>query len=120
MIVLKGTVVIKEHNGFEGRTLSEFALCEEHTSLMPDNPAGKWSGLLYPPMIGNGVTVNFNGFGTGVVVDYFIQDGWLGVEVKLDKQPDWHIKQGGHNPIRVFGAEINYTQHSADVPPLSI
>jgi hypothetical protein len=69
----------------------------------------KWSGIKYPfpPQIGERVTVKFNGFGDGTVIDYFISDGYLGVLVKVDQQPNWHIKQGGTNPIRAFGIEID-------------
>lgn len=66
----------------------------------------KWSGHEVPK-IGDKVKINFNGLGSGVVVCYFWEHGYAGVEVKLDKQPDWHAKQNGkgHNSL-VFGAEI--------------
>jgi hypothetical protein len=45
----------------------------------------------------------------GTVVDYFVQDGWLGVKVKVDKQPEWSRKQSGAmNEFTFFGAEIKY------------
>ena len=64
-----------------------------------------WSGENPPPAIGSRVKVRFNGFGDGTVTGYFLEEGFLGLEVAVDKQPDWHIKQGGTNPICVFGAE---------------
>ena len=104
------SLVKTEKTKLEGieRELPVFAVGETHHLIMGGGIQGKWSGSLYPPMIGDRVTVNFNGFGAGTVVDHFVQDGWLGLEVKVDKQPDWHIKQGGHNPIKVFGAEVIY------------
>ncbi len=106
MISLVKTEIAKLE-GIE-RELPVFTVGEAHELIMGCGVQGKWSGALYPPQIGDRVTVNFNGFGIGSAVDYFTQDGWLGIEVKLDKQPDWHIKQGGHNPIKVFGAEVIY------------
>lgn len=49
-----------------------------------------------------------NGFGPGVVVAYFVEAGYLGIEVELDKRPDWHVKQdvdGSHPHPLVFGIE---------------
>lgn len=70
-----------------------------------------WSGKVLP-QIGQRVRVNFNSFGAGVVVAYFVETGgsapFLGVEVFLDKRPEWHVKQHGaaHPHPLVFGAEI--------------
>ena len=67
----------------------------------------KWSGIGDPPKIGNRVRVKINDFGEGTVISYFIEHGYLGIEVKPDHRPKWHIEQ---NPNRdtclVFGAEI--------------
>lgn len=66
-----------------------------------------WSNDKFPPVIGTKVTINFNGLGSGIVVAYFFEHGYLGIEVKLDQQPDWHIKQNGKGKhALVFGAEI--------------
>lgn len=66
------------------------------------------NGFPCPPRIGERVRVTFNGFGEGRVVAYFREAGFLGVEVKCDKRPDWHVKQNGdkHPHPMVFGAEI--------------
>jgi hypothetical protein len=65
-------------------------------------------GFPCPPRIGDKVGITFNGFGTGTVVAYFREAGFLGVEVKCDQRPEWHIKQNGdtHAHPMVFGAEI--------------
>jgi hypothetical protein len=71
-------------------------------------PEGKWSGINPIPKIGDKVKINFNNLGSGIVVAYFILEGYIGVEVKLDKRPAWHIKQNGdtHPNPTVFGAEL--------------
>jgi hypothetical protein len=74
----------------------------------PDTEA-KWSGKIAVPNIGERVKINFNQFGKGKVVSYFVEDGYLGVNVKLDKQPAWHKKQNGPtNYACVFGAEVDH------------
>lgn len=75
---------------------------------MDGGQVGKWSNSQSePPKIGSRVKVNFNGFGAGEVSHYFIENGWLGVYVRLDKQPDWHKKQNGAAKlVMVFGAEL--------------
>lgn len=73
---------------------------------LPKAAAPFWAGKERPPAIGTRVQVTFNGFGAGTVEAYFIEEGFLGVQVRVDAQPDWHIRQGGTNPIHVFGTEI--------------
>lgn len=71
-------------------------------------PQGKWSGPGDIPKIGDKVAINFNSLGTGKVIAYFVNTGYIGVEVKLDKRPKWHIKQNGdkHPNAMVYGAEL--------------
>jgi hypothetical protein len=94
----------------DGRELPTFIITERHLLPMEDHgERGKWSNPKPPPDIATRVNVNFNGFGLGTVVDYFIEGGWLGLEVEIDKQPDWHRKQNGpQKVIRVFGLEVDY------------
>lgn len=68
---------------------------------------GLWTNKVLP-QIGARVRVTFNGLGTGTVVAYFREAGYIGVEVRPDKRPDWHIRQNGdrHPHYLVFGAEI--------------
>jgi len=69
----------------------------------------KWSGKSGVPAIGSIVKVLLNGLGTGKVVSYFEEDGYLGVKVKLDNPPSWMKRQNPDNiPASVFGAEIDY------------
>lgn len=68
---------------------------------------GKWSGKEQPPKQGERVRINFNGLGDGEVVNHFVEGGWLGVRVRLDKEPDWRKKQSAAGrPAMVFGSEI--------------
>jgi hypothetical protein len=86
-----------------------FAIGESNTAILNNNYTQvKWSNTQYPPSVGDRVNVVMNGFGFGTVIDYFALEGWLGIKVSVDKQPDWHKKQGGTNPISVFGAEVKY------------
>lgn len=66
----------------------------------------KWSGEIGVPEIGWRVHVIINDLGPGEVCGYFIEHGWLGVEVALLTPPDWYVKQNGDSVARVFGAEI--------------
>ncbi len=75
-----------------------------------------WSNKTFLPKIGERVRINFNHFGCGEVVAYFVEGGgtptrprsFLGIEVRLYAQPDWHIKQhfAGKHAL-VFGAEVS-------------
>ena len=94
----------------------------EHPNYMPngfvEDGAGEraainggpylWGNALPPPTIGTRVNVIMNGFGPGVVESYFIEHGFLGVRVRPDVRPEWHIKQNGpdRNYCLVFGTEI--------------
>jgi len=84
-----------------------------------------WRDCYMPlPEIGTRLRVAMNGMGDGVVVAYFVSYGgiagkksmgfkegdkmWFtGIEVKLDKQPDWHLDECGEGRhALVFGTEI--------------
>jgi hypothetical protein len=75
-----------------------------------DESVIKWSGCYPIPQIGQSVRINFNTLGTGVVESYFVEHGYCGVTVRLDKEPEWKIKQHKgtkHAGIAmVFGLEI--------------
>lgn len=77
-------------------------------TMTQNNLTGEWSGNKPVPQIGDIVNVNFNSFGRGSVVGFKIVDGYIGAWVKLDKQPEWHLKQNGCQPIILaFGIELN-------------
>ncbi len=86
------------------------------TYAIADVPA-VWSGKTEPPAIGAKVRINFNQLGSGVVESYFTEHGWLGVKVRLDKQPEWHRKQNGadRNFALVFGIELDYGENIDEV-----
>lgn len=69
-----------------------------------------WSGAGIPPAIGTRVYINMNGLGFGSVESYFVEGDWLGVCVRLEKQPEWHRQQNAgrrypHSAL-VFGFEL--------------
>lgn len=66
-----------------------------------------WSGS-WMPTIGERVRINFNGFGEGKVLSWFMEHGYIGVEVELDKEPDWRKATPNidHSSALVFGLEI--------------
>lgn len=67
----------------------------------------KWSGKGRIPAIGEQIGITFNQFGTGVVLDYMVENGWLGLRVHLDRPPEWYRNQNPHRSWAVvFGAEI--------------
>jgi hypothetical protein len=47
-----------------------------------------------------------NGLGVGVISDFFFEDGYKGVVVKLENPPAWHQRQCPDGLAHVFGAEI--------------
>ncbi len=67
-----------------------------------------WSGKYILPKIGAEVNINMNGFGKSIVVAYFLECGWVGVECRTLNQPEWHIKQCGldKHPL-IMGAELS-------------
>ena len=93
--------------------LSEYPTGVVEVSLNPVEDRSQFKGQLKstfgnnPPQIGERIKVTMNSLGFGKVTAYFIEHEYVGVEVALEKQPDWHIRQrgkGGH--CLVFGAEI--------------
>lgn len=69
-------------------------------------PDAKWSGKGPVPIVGGKVKVIMNNMGKGTVVSYFVQEGYLGVRVKLHKPPAWFKKQNKFPYADVFGIEI--------------
>jgi len=66
-----------------------------------------WCGDKAPPAIGEQVAVRMNQLGEGEVTSYFHEHGFLGVELRIDRQPEWHRKQNGHSPyVLVFAIEL--------------
>lgn len=80
-------------------------------NLRTPPPFGVWSGKREVPVIGQRVLVIVNGMGEGVVSAYFFENGYLGVHVKLDKSPEYRVRQGiGHKPAMVFGTEVRFIE----------
>jgi hypothetical protein len=73
----------------------------------------KWSGNNQPPAIGENVQFYVNGIGSGTVLRYFAEYGWLGVLVRLDNPPDWYRKQNGDKPAHCFGVDTNPRKQQA-------
>lgn len=75
--------------------------------LLNEDSAIKWSGKVPPPPIDTKVRVTFNKLGTGTVMGYFTEGGWLGLLVKFHKPPAWYTRQHNGNPLgHVFGVEF--------------
>ena len=74
-------------------------------------PGLKYSGNSPIPAIGDRVFISLNKLGHGEVVSYYVEDSCLGVEIKLDSPPNWHVKRypvssGNYKITRMFGSEI--------------
>jgi hypothetical protein len=66
-------------------------------------PGGGWP----IPKVGERVAIKINSLGPGIVVGYFTECGFLGVQVRLDRPPAWRRKQcADSEPALVFGAEM--------------
>jgi hypothetical protein len=73
-----------------------------------DSDEFKWSGDKSPPELGAKVKTGMNNLGTGTVVKYFAEHGWLGVLVKLERPPKWYTEQNkGNPPAHLFGIDLN-------------
>jgi hypothetical protein len=78
-----------------------------------------WSGapgFPAPPPVGARVKP-LGGFGASTVEGYFIEHGYLGLELRPDKRPAWHRKQSpeGH-VVRLFGREVEPAPPSPRAP----
>jgi hypothetical protein len=77
--------------------------------------------MIVPPAIGSRVKIVFNEFGPGEVMGYFVEHGFLGLYVKVDKLPAWRVEQdkreagelglgaspgNPHRWVMVFGIEV--------------
>lgn len=70
-----------------------------------------WSGPLPVPASGTKVDIKMNHLGTGTIVGYFVEHGWLGVKVKLDTKAEWYPKGAKFDGFAfVFGAEIRWPE----------
>lgn len=75
--------------------------------IVNDSDPYKWSGRNAPPAIGAHVKVFMNRLGTGTVVGYFAEYGWLGVLVKPDKPPKWWRQQNPNaTEYHTFGLDL--------------
>ena len=70
-----------------------------------------WSGKNNTPKIGDEVTVNMNGLGSGIVTSYEVVDGFLGVRIKLYNPPAWFLdnqkQYNDYTDALVFGIELD-------------
>ena len=86
------------------------------------DPRAKWSSDEFPvPAIGTKVRADINGQWEGVVVAYFVEHGYQGIEVDCSKgkRPDFHKRQGGDaKRVLLFGVDLTAVE-AADVLPTS-
>jgi len=77
-------------------------------ALLNESDPFKWSGDAAPPTIGQRVHCYMNGLGDGTVLAYFVEYGWLGVLVQLDRNPAWRKSQnkGQNPPAHLFGLDL--------------
>lgn len=80
------------------------------TGLQTPPTGYAWSNPSPVPPIGTNVHITLNKLGEGTVKSYFTEGGYLGVEVSLKQQPEWHLKQNGKGATaHLFGAELQYS-----------
>ena len=99
------SVVFESHDQFlfAGRTIPQ------PTSLhrTPDGALVRWGSPLDPPTVGNKVSIKMNRLGTGTVIGYFREHGWLGVNVLLDAKPkSMRKRKDGRYTVMVFAVEL--------------
>jgi hypothetical protein len=68
---------------------------------------GKWSGQLPMPSLGSAVQVQVNNLGAGLVKDYVLRCGYIGLRVQLLAPSGWHLRQNdGQRFAVVFGFDL--------------
>lgn len=71
----------------------------------------RWSGKKPPPKIFEEIDVDANNFGRCTVVDYFVDEPWLGIVLRIHNPPGWLLMQtNGRSESHLFGAEIEYVK----------
>lgn len=79
----------------------------KNDKVVNDADPFKWSGDKDPPAIGTVVKTYLNGLGTGTVLRYFVEYGWLGLIVAFENPPKWYVKQNNGNPPgHIFGVDL--------------
>lgn len=74
-----------------------------------------WFNSAPPPPIGACVLATFNRLGAGSVVGYFVEDDFLGLLVRLEDPPAWHVKQNGRDrKAHLFGTEFTPLDNAVD------
>ena len=103
---------IVSSNTYGLATCPDWSPCDEKTSKRREDDASErplWSGapsLPAPPAVGARVFAK-GGFGPSVVVGYFVEHVYLGLELQPDARPEWHLLQNpGRELVLVFGAEV--------------
>jgi hypothetical protein len=84
---------------------------QRHAAARANGECCLWGWGPHIPEIGAKVRITFNQLGTGTVESYFVEYGWLGVCVLLDKVPEWKRRQQADDLNKcavalVFGREI--------------
>lgn len=74
-----------------------------------------WFNSAPPPPIGARVLATFNRLGAGSVVGYFVEDNFLGLLVRLEDPPAWHVEQNGRDrKAHLFGPEFTPLDNAAN------
>lgn len=81
--------------------------------------AALWSGapaFPEPPAVGARVIVR-GGFGASTVVGYYVEHGYLGIALRPDERPEWHLRQNpDRDVILMFGKELEGPEMAATAP----
>jgi len=73
---------------------------------------GNWTGD-FEPVIGQRVNIIFNSLGKGTIVNRKVVNGFIAVEVTLDKNPTWRkqnlirLNLPEYTPALAFGPEVS-------------
>jgi hypothetical protein len=100
----KTDTCVRFHEFTEFTELPEFTVPQWHgDKMLNEADPYKWSGDKAPPEIGTNVKIYLSNLGTGDVLGYFAEYGWLGVRVKLNNPPDWYpVNRNAH----LFGVDL--------------
>ena len=84
----------------------------------------KYSGT-FLPRIGARVRITHGKWGWGVVDAYFVEYGWMGVEIRVERYPAWYKAQQKRNGeqltpvIHIFGIELDAIDLKREVVDLT-
>ena len=109
-----------EANRYHLRALPAWYQAAEDGGKRPGTAAA-WSGPVAPPGVGE--TIHVPNFGPAKVAGYFVETGYLGLELHLASPPAWWVKQNGgrakaaRKVARLYGVECYMPRGRMASPP---